>query len=228
MKTYDLYVESGPQMKMTYIHVPALVGCMLNGPTTAAALEATPGMIRAYLWFMQRAGESAGPSAEFRTSVAEHTIEGGFLGSRFLPTDATPLSPREGGLLMRRLAALHGELRRITAGLSAAQMTATPAKGRPIRRILAHVCGEGGYLRGVTGATRIQREADEGKIDPHDALDRLLALERERLRSMDAQERSSVVMRGQSPWSARAAVRRMLEHAWEHYVEIAVRLEKTP
>ena len=90
------------------------------------------------------------------------------------------------------------------------------------------MCGEGGYLRGVTGATRIQREADDGTIDPHDALDRLLALERERLRSMDAQERSSVVMRGQSPWSARAAVRRMLEHAWEHYVEIAVRLEKTP
>jgi hypothetical protein len=227
MKTYDLYLESGPQMKTTYVHVPHLLGCVLNGATTQAALNATPSAIRAYLAFMARAGESA-DAAQFGTRVADHDMAGGFLGSRFLPTDAKPLPPREGAMLMRRLAALHGELRTLTAGLSSKQLNAQPAKGRPIRRILTHVCAEGGYLRGVSGASRIQLEADEGKIDPHDALDRLHALEVERLRSMDADERTGVIMRGKNPWSARAAVRRMLEHAWEHYVEIAARLGREP
>jgi hypothetical protein len=228
MKTYELYLESGPQMKTTYVHVPALLGCMLNGPTTQAALDATPDMIRAYLAFMARAGESADPKAAFRTKIAEHATEGGFLGSRFLPTDAKPMSSRESDALMRRLDALHGELRALTKGMSVKQLTAQPAKGRAIRRILAHVCTEGGYLRGVSGASRIQREADEGKMDPLDALDRLQALEVERLASMTAAERREVIMRGQNPWSVRSAVRRMLEHGWEHYAEIAARLGRGP
>jgi hypothetical protein len=45
---------------------------------------------------------------------------------------------------------------------------------------------------------------------------------------MSKEERAEVIMRGQSPWSARAALRRMLEHAWEHYVEIAQRLKNVP
>ncbi|MEX2227386.1 MAG: hypothetical protein WEB52_13150 [Dehalococcoidia bacterium] len=228
MKTYKLYLESGPQMKTTYVHVPELMGCMLNAATTEAALDATPDVIRAYLRFMARAGEAVDPGDQIRTKVIEHTTEGGFLGSRFLPTDAQPLPPRESDKLMQRLDALHGELRRITSGVDRRKLDAAPAKGRAIRRILVHVCSEGGYLRSVTGASRIQREADEGKIDPLDALDRLHALELARLRSMDADERRGVIMRGQSPWSARAAVRRMLEHAWEHYLEIAERLGKQP
>jgi hypothetical protein len=138
------------------------------------------------------------------------------------------MSSRESDALMRRLDALHGELRALTQGIAAKQLTAQPEKGRPIRRILAHVCAEGGYLRGVSGASRIQREADEDKIDPLDALDRLHALEVQRLASMTPTERREVIMRGQSPWSVRSAVRRMLEHAWEHYVEIAARLGRGP
>jgi hypothetical protein len=90
------------------------------------------------------------------------------------------------------------------------------------------VLAEGGYLRGVTGASRIQRLADEGAIEPLDALDQLFELETERLDAMTDEERSEVIQRGQNPWSARSAVRRMLEHGWEHYVEIAERLGATP
>jgi hypothetical protein len=35
-------------------------------------------------------------------------------------------------------------------------------------------------------------------------------------------------MRGQSPWTVRYEVRQMLEHAWEHYIEIAERLGVEP
>jgi hypothetical protein len=228
VKTYDLYLESGPQMKTTYVHVPSLLGCVFNAPTTQAALDAAPGAIHTFLAFMARTGERADPKAPFRTKVVEHNTEGGFLGSRFLPTDAEPLPVHESKALMARLAALHGELRALTSGLTAKQLTAAPAKGRPIRRILTHVCAEGGYLRGVTGASRIQRLADEGALDPRDALDQLFELETQRLDTMSDHERSEVIQRGQNPWTARSAVRRMLEHGWEHYVEIAERLSKAP
>ena len=228
MKTYDLYVESGPQMKTTYVHVPVLLGCVYNAPTTHQALDAAPDAIGAYLRFMARAGERVDPKATFGTRVSEHYTQGGFLGSRFLPTDAAPLSTRESNALMKRLAALHADLRALTGGLTPKQLTATPARGRPIRRILTHVGAEGGYLRGVTGASRIQRLADEGAIEPLDALDQLFDLETERLATMTDDERTKVIQRGQNPWSARSAMRRMLEHGWEHYVEIAARLGKSP
>ena len=230
MKTYDLYLESGPKMRKTMVHVPALLGCTVRGDTTAAALEATPDGIRTYLDFLARGGERVDPAAPFRTRIAEHIMEGQWLGngSIFLESDLQPLPPAESVRMMDRLGHLHASLRALASGLAARQLDATPSGGRPIRRILSHVCCEGGFLRGVSGASRMQREVDEGRLDPNDALDRMLELERERLRAMTATERAEVVMRGQSQWTARSAVRRMLEHGWEHYVEIAVRLGVEP
>jgi hypothetical protein len=83
-------------------------------------------------------------------------------------------------------------------------------------------------LRAISGASRIQRLVDEGKMNPLDALDQLLVLETERLKAMSDEERTTVRQAGQSTWSANAAVRRMLEHAWEHYLEICVRLKVEP
>jgi predicted RNase H-like HicB family nuclease len=226
MKTYDLYLDSGPMMKKTIVHVPALLGCTVRGDTTQAALEATPDGIRAYLRLLARHGERIDPGAVFRTRVAEHSTGNPWpgMGSSFLPTDAQPLAVRESEALMTRLNGLHGDLRRLTGDLTAKQLDARPAKGRPIRGILQHVCCEGGYLREISGASRMQREVDEGRLDPNDALDRLFDLETARLRAMSTAQRAEVIMRGKSPWTARSALRRMLEHGWEHYVEIATRL----
>lgn len=229
MKTFDLYLDSGPMRKKTFVHVPQLAGCVARGDTTDEAIEHAPDAIRAFLRFLARNGEPIDPDAKFAVRVVEHTTDGQMPGQGigFLPTDATPLTPRDSDALMQRLAAIHASLRTLTADLTQKQLDATPAKGRPIARILGHICGaEGGYLRGVTGASRLAREVDEGKVDPHGALDRLLDMEQERLRAMSKAERADVIMRGQMPWSARSAVRRMLEHAWEHYVEIAERLKQ--
>lgn len=230
MKTYDLYLDSGPMRKKTIVQIPSLMGCMGRGDTTDAAVAGAPDAIRTFLRFLARHGERVDPDEPFRTRVAAHVIDSVFPagGTSFLPPDERPLGPRETAALMSRLEALHGDLRTLTSKLTARHMDARPAKGRPIRQILAHICVEGAYLRGVSGASRIQRLVDRGEMDPHDALDDLLARERERLRAMPASERSGVVLRGQSPWSARGAVRRMLEHGWEHYVEIAERLGVDP
>jgi len=230
MKTYDLYLESGPMMKKTMAHVPSLMGCIARGETTQAALDATDEAIRAYLRFLARHSERADAKAAFRKKIAGHITEGAWLGNGavFLPTDPQPLSRRESDALMRRLDGLHGDIRRLTGKLTAKQLAARPAKGRPIIGILQHLTGEGGYLRGVGGASRLQREVEDGRVDPRDALDELHGMEVERLAAMTAEERGRVMMRGQSPWSVRSAVRRMLEHGWEHYVEIAERLGVAP
>jgi predicted RNase H-like HicB family nuclease len=228
MKTYDLYLDSGPMRKKTFIHVPALTGCIARGDTTDEAIEHAPDAIRVFLRFIARDGEPVDADQKFTVRVAEHRTDGGWpgQGSGFLPIDAKPLTTREGDEMMRRLAAIHAGLRSLTADLTPKQLAAAPAKGRPISRILGHICGaEGGYLRGVSDSSRLAREVDEGRVNPHDALDRLFEMEQERLRAMSKAERAEVIMRGQMPWSARSAVRRMLEHAWEHYVEIGDRLE---
>ncbi len=228
MNTYDLYAESGPKMMKTVVHVPALLGCVNGGDTTQQALDAAPDAIRAYLRFLGRSGERVDPNAAFEARLADHDTSGGFLGSAWIETDAEPLPKREADALMKRLDAMHGALRSLTNKLTTKRLDAKPAKGRPIRQILRHLLAEGAYLRGISGVSRLQGDADKGRIDPLDALDRMFALEVERLRSMPDDERSTVIMRGQNPWSARRAVRNMLEHCWEHYVEIAVRLGKEP
>ena len=228
MKTYDLYAESGPKMMKTVVHVPALLGCVNGGDTTQQALDAAPDAIRAYLRFLADAGERVDPQAAFKTRLANHDTSGGFLGSAWIETDMEPLPKREGDALMRRLEAMHGELRRVAGKLTAKRLDAKPAKGRPIRQILRHLLAEGAYLRRISGVSRLQADAEKGLIDPLDALDRMYALEVERLSTMDDEERAAIIPRGQFTWSARRATRSMLEHCWEHYVEIFVRLGKHP
>jgi predicted RNase H-like HicB family nuclease len=227
MKTYDLYLDSGPMRKKTFVHVPQLLGCIGRGDTTEEAIERAPDAVRTFLHFIARNGEPVDPDAKFAVRVAEHVTDGQMPGQGigFLPTDATPLTVPDSDALMQRLAAIHAGLRDLTGKLTPKQLDAMPPKGRPIRRILAHVCGEGAYLRGIEGSSRIHRLVDEGKLDAHDALDQLWSLERDRLHAMTKDERGEVIQRGQMPWSARSAVRRMLEHGWEHYVEIAERLK---
>src|SRR5690242_12185716 len=81
MLTYDLYLESGPQRRKTMVHVPQLLGCIANGPTTEAALTATPDAIRGFRGFFHRHGEPLDPSEPFETRVAAHITEGGWLGN---------------------------------------------------------------------------------------------------------------------------------------------------
>ena len=230
MKTYDIYLDSGPMRKKTYVNVPALLGCMARGDTTEQAVENTPDAIRAFLAFIARHGEPADPGENFKVRVADHVTGGVFPGNGigFLPTDAKALTKRESDELLARLSGIHEALRAATGGLTTRQLQAKPARGRSVAEIMRHMLAEGGYLRGVSGVSRIQRLVDQGELDARDALDQLLELERARIDAMTAQERREVIMRGQQQWSARSGMRRMLEHGWEHYTEIAQRLGKRP
>ncbi len=80
MKTFGLHLESGPRRRKTMVHVPELLGCIANGPTTEDALDATPAAINAYRRFLCRRGEAIDPDAPFETVIREHNTEGDMLG----------------------------------------------------------------------------------------------------------------------------------------------------
>jgi predicted RNase H-like HicB family nuclease len=80
VSVYWLYPESGPKHRKTIMRVLDLLGCGAVGPTTEAALDATPGAIRAFLGFLRRHGREVDPDAPFATRVAEH-VTGPSLGT---------------------------------------------------------------------------------------------------------------------------------------------------
>jgi hypothetical protein len=233
MTEYALYLESGPQHKKTMVHVPQLLGCMANGPTTETAIEATPVAIRAYLRFLKRCGEDAHPEAPFTTVVAEHVTEGDWLGngSPYITygPDLEPVSEDEVAKLINRLTRLRGEI--VTWSESQtdeALETKVPGSSRSNRAILLHVLGPtAAYISPVIGTvkgiSRLQTEAERGRVSIPDALRHATTLVIERLGSVTAEERSVVIERPKEVRTLRKALRRMLEHDWEHLAELSRR-----
>lgn len=236
MKTYALYLESGPKKKRTMVHVPDLLGCVAKGPTTDEALAAAPDAIRAYLRFLERHGEDVDSQTEFRTRVAEHVTEGQWLGNGdpalVFTFDLKPLTPKDGERYIRRLEWSRAEVVKRVSGLTHARLEAEPKdKGRSIRAMLEHMlesehfylCSALGTIEGLPppGAIIRKREGDVLHW-----MSRVRQIEFERIRALTASERKQVVEHWKQTWTARKALRRMLEHEWEHLIELSQRLEK--
>ena len=147
---------------------------MAVGPTTDAALAATPEAIRAYLRFLRRHGDEVDPEAAIATRVAEHITEGYFLGNGspnivFGP-DLAPLTDAEMTRMLRRFAGMSEELAAWAATQTDAALDAVPpAGGRPAREVLRHVlAARGSYLAaslgGSQGLHRIATAAERGEI----------------------------------------------------------------
>ena len=233
MTEYGLYLESGPQRRKTMVHVPVLLGCIANGATTEAALDATPEAIRLFLRFLRRAGEEADPDAPFSTRVEEHVTEGQWLGNgspyvTYEP-DLEPVTAEEMTTLINRLLRLREEIAGWAATLDGAGLDATvEGSSRSNRAILLHVLGPtGAYLSPVLGTiagiSRLQTAAERGQVEIAAALRQATSLVVERLRSVTPEERASVIQRPKEIRTLRKALRRMLEHDWEHLAELSRR-----
>jgi predicted RNase H-like HicB family nuclease/uncharacterized damage-inducible protein DinB len=229
---YALYLESGPQHKKTMVHVLGLLGCVANGPTTEAALDATPEAIRAYLRFLQRCGEDVQPDAPFTTVVAEHVTEGMWLGNgspylTFRP-DLEPVSKADMETYRERFHAMREALASWAETQSDAQLGAAPeGGGRTAHAILEHVLATpGAYLSPITGApgvSRIRTLCERGEMPLAEGLRQVEEIMSERLRETTPQQRSEVLERGQIVRTLRKQVRRTLEHDWEHLAELSRR-----
>ncbi len=235
MTQYALYLESGPRMKTTMVHVLDLLGCVANGPTTEAALDATPGEIRRFRIFLRDHGESVDPDAEFETKIADHVTEGSWIGygdpaPGFAP-DFDPLTREELGVHLRRLRWLGEDLAAVTQRLMPEQLSDRPEKGRRLGEILRHIAtAEPEYAR-TAGAGKPPRTKEliaaieESPEQIPDALPRLWGAVVKQFESMPDEDLGKVTQRGGKAYTARRGLRRALEHPWEHMREIQRRLE---
>lgn len=234
MTAYALYVESGPRRRKTMAHVPGLLGCIAQGPTTDEALAATPDAIRSFLRFLKRHGDAVDPKDPFTTNVAAHVMEGSWIGqgdpvTGFAP-DFEPLAAAELKRYVERLAWIREDLLRLIGDLSPKQLSAQPyGGGRPIQSILEHVSeAQCVYLRyavgKVEGLAEAARSVRESQPDMPSALARLWEISGARWAAMSAIERNQPVNHGQRMWTACRGLRRALEHDWEHLQELSRRL----
>lgn len=235
MTEYRLYVESGPKQRTTQVHVLALLGCVVQGPTTAETLEATPEEIRRFLRFLKKHGEAANPEAPFTTTVAAHEMGGSWIGqgdpvAGFEP-DFAPLPPDELALHVRRLGWLREDLMELLHDLTPQKLTESPAKGRATWPIVQHAANAHyAYLQAtvdkVEGLLDALKQVEGGGPEAAaDSLPRFWRISSARLAAMTEDERTRVVQRGQKQWTARRGMRRTLEHEWEHFREIERRVK---
>lgn len=237
MTEYRLYAESGPKQRTTQVHVLVLLGCVVQGPTTAETIEATPGEIRRFLRFLKEHGEAANPEAPFTTTVAAHEMGGSWIGQGdpvggFEP-DFTPLPADELALHLRRLGWLREDLLEMVSGMSEKDLSTKPEKGRAIWPIVEHAANAHyAYIQATVGKVEGLREAlkrveASGPEAAADSLPPFWRISSARLAAMTEDERTRVVQRGQKQWTARRGLRRTLEHEWEHFREIERRLAAT-
>lgn len=233
MMIYDLYLESGPRHRKTMVHVPSLLGCIATGETTEAALANAPAAIHAFLTTLARFGESVEPDAPFETRVVEHVTEGQWLGNGspyllFAP-DREPLSDDAIQVVLGRFDGFDHSWQDWIATQSAADLDATPATGgRSGRAIVMHVLGaRGSYLAaalgGAPGFGRIHSAVERGELDLIPAFAQSRDLIHARIEATSPAERTGVRELPAGPRTLHQALRRMLEHEWEHLAELSRR-----
>jgi len=233
MTLYKLYLESGPRRKKTMVHVLELLGCVATGPTTEEALDKTPQAIHAYLRFLRRHGAPVDVDAEVQTEIAEHITEGIWLGngdpSLVFGPDLEPLTPEDAEAYIQRLEWMGSEMAALVGGLSQEQLEEKPRpKGRSIQAILEHILESEyaymaafGKLEGLPGTGSIVKKRQGDLLE---WMGYVRAREIERIRSLSWQERSEPFVHWKYTRTARKVMRRMLEHQWEHLVELKERL----
>jgi predicted RNase H-like HicB family nuclease/uncharacterized damage-inducible protein DinB len=232
MTLYHLYVESGPKHKKTMVHVCDLLACVAIGPTTEKALEKTPDAIRAYLHFLQRHGADVVGPQDIQLQIAQHITEGDWLGHGspyvVFQIDLEPLAREELEEYIQHLHWSRSELVSLIDALSDEQLAEEARKGRPMRAILEHIFGAEysyvrnlGKLEGVSGPGSVEHLHKDELLA---RMERMRTAELGKLRSFSPQELSEVVTRGKQVLTVRRMVRRMLEHEWEHLMELKERL----
>ena len=232
MCTYALYLESGPRQQRTMAHVLGLLGCIAKGPTAEVALAAVPDAIRAYLRFLARHDVEVEEHPRIEVRVVEHVTVGQWLGNGdpalvFGP-DRAPLTDSEMEEYVRRLEWSRAEIVALVRRLSTPELTALPPGRRSIRAMLEHLMESEHFYVCTLG--RVEGLPAAGSIvqKRQGPLLQWMACVRERelarLRALSPAERERPVVRWGQTWTARKVLRRMLEHEWEHLVELADRV----
>lgn len=233
MARYALYLESGPRRRKTMVHVLGLLGCVAVGPTTDEAVAATPASIRSYRRFLRRCGEDIVDEEPVELHVAEHVTEGMWIGngSPYITfgSDLQPVLESELACFVNRFRHLREELASWAERQSDEFLDESPPEGgRTGRVVLLHVLGStGGYLSFALGSApgfgAVHGAAERGELPLAVALRRSGEMAVERLARTTAEERAAIRETPNGPRNLRKAIRRLLEHEWEHRAELSRR-----
>jgi predicted RNase H-like HicB family nuclease len=231
MTIYNLYLESGPKKKKTMVHAIDLLGCVATGPTTDDALAAAPTAIAQFRRFLHRHGDEIDLDAPIETRLVQHITEGQWLGNGspyvILETDYVHLSDKDADRYVIRLEWMSDELAAWAETQTDAELDAKP-DGRTARAILLHVIGAQGAflsaaLSGAPGFGKIHGAAERGELPLPAAIQESAALYRERIALTTAEQRNAIRELSSRQYNLRKALRRTLEHAWEHLAELSRR-----
>ena len=231
---FDLYLESGPQHRKTWIYVPSLPGCSTVAATSDLALDAARTAILERIDFLRRHGETVPDPEPMELVVASHVIERKSLGYGQLvfPTDLEPVTPGEVARQLRWAEWSREELVAAARAQTLPLPEKPPTGGRSAASILSHVAGaEWAYatstLGSIPGGGAILAAVENSPEAPWDALAAERTTLLARLGTMTPEELTRVVERGEGrpPRTAQRMLRRLLEHEWEHVHELRARVD---
>jgi uncharacterized damage-inducible protein DinB len=145
--------------------------------------------------------------------------------------DLEPLTLEDEEKYIQRLQWSRAEVVALAGGLTNEQVeTELHTKDRSIRAMLEHMLDSEyfyvstlGKIHGLPGIGTIVKKHQGDLLN---WMSHVRMLEIARIRSLTADERSQPVEHWKRTWTARKVLRRMLEHEWEHLVEMSERLEK--
>lgn len=230
--TYDLFLESGPRQRKTMVHVPALLGCVANGPTTADALDATAEAIRTFRRFVWCQGEDLDPDEPFSTRLNGHITDGAMLGDGspyiHFPTDLVPITGAELDLYLRRLRGMSAALAAWVATQADPHLDTKPATGRTGREIVLHIIGAQGpalsyALGSAPGFGAIHGAAKRGDLPLPLAIEQVMDHLETAMRATTPEQRQHIRELNGNLYTLRKATRHLLEHTWNHLRELSRR-----
>ena len=146
----------------------------------------------------------------------------------FFAADVVPLSPKEIKTISARLRALRTAQLALVDDLSSADLLAGP--GRPLQAFLSHqlVGGDDLYPASAFGKEdelqKTFRLTEKGVLDPRTGMRQSLSLALDRRESLDRRTVGGRRLPRPGCWTARKAVRFLLEWNWIQLNEIAARL----
>jgi uncharacterized damage-inducible protein DinB/predicted RNase H-like HicB family nuclease len=229
MEHYSVYLELA-HSGLCLAHVPELPGCIVRAPTREDALKQLPDAIRDYHTWLRRHGEVAPPAdAPVEIKVMEESVGFGPFERRnaaaLFPPDRDSVSPEEIERFFRLLGHTRADLLALARDLPDKLLDWQPnVETFTIRELLRHVGNaEEWYVSRIVPPETLPPEWEHDEDMPtFEFLDMSRRTAIGRLRQLTEAERSEVFYpvgwtdHPEEPWTARKALRRFLEHEWEH------------
>lgn len=214
-------------------HMPDFPGCFSLADSRRDALANVPDAVRSYAHWLTRHGEAQELPLDIELRVVEEVqgygpFDRGDKAALFT-ADHRPLECDEMERLLQLAGYNRADLLRTVAGLFNEELDREWLPGEPtIRQILRHIGdAEQWYISRITDPHTLPREWDDDEDLPtFDYLEMERRTAFERLRQLTEEERSAIVYPARwtshpdEPWTARKALRRLLEHEREHYHQI--------